>query len=534
MLLTKPLLRCPGGVFGIIVMLKDPATFHLQCPCWWKEVFTQNLTIHGPIHSFLYPDQSSWSLCRKTAPKHDVSTPMLHSRYGVLWMQLSILSPPNKSNQIKSLLLSHHHGTSALVSEILMSVLQTVQKKNNNNNLHMDRQCKKTTNNLHMDRQCKKKQQQQQFTYGQTVQKNNKQFTYGQTVQKKQQTMYIWTDSAKKQQQTNLHMDRQCKKTTTTIYIWTDSAKKQQTIYIWTDSAKKQQTIYIWTDSAKKTTNNLHMDRQCKKNNKQFTYGQTVQKNNKQFTYGQTVQKKQQTIYIWTDSAKKTTNNLHMDRQCKKTALEHLQCSRQCKKTTTIYIWTVHIYRLYRRQCAKYTYIYSVHIVYYKDTLNYQTRQVEFLPKSYILVSSDHMTFSQSSSGSSKCSLANFRRAWTCTGLSRGTRLALQDLSPWRRSVLLMVAFVTLVPALCRSFTRSPRVVLGFLLTVLVIILTPRGEILRGAPDRGRLSVVLYNCSHSWFFSHQAAYLLQIQSSQPGAGLQFCFWCPLTALWSWP
>ncbi|KAJ8010237.1 hypothetical protein DPEC_G00072920 [Dallia pectoralis] len=56
-----------------------------------------------------------------------------------------------------------------------------------------------------------------------------------------------------------------------------------------------------------------------------------------------------------------------------------------------------------------------------------------------------------------------------------------------------MVAFVTLVPALCRSFTRSPRVVLGFLLTVLVIILTPQGEILRGAPDRGRLSVVLYD-----------------------------------------
>ncbi len=61
-------------------------------------------------------------------------------------------------NQIKSLLLSHHHSTSALVSEILMSVIQTVQK-------------------------------------------NNRQFTYGQTVQKKQQTIYIWTDSAKKQQQ---------------------------------------------------------------------------------------------------------------------------------------------------------------------------------------------------------------------------------------------------------------------------------------------------------------------------------------------
>ncbi len=94
-----------------------------------------------------------------------------------------------KSNQkIKSLLLSHHHSTSALVSEILMSVLQTVQK-------------------------------------------NNRQFTYGQTVQKKQQTIYIWTDSAKKQQTiyiwtdsakkttNNLHMDRQCKKTTNNLHM---------------------------------------------------------------------------------------------------------------------------------------------------------------------------------------------------------------------------------------------------------------------------------------------------------------------------
>lgn len=121
-----------------------------------------------------------------------------------------------------------------------------------------------------------------------------------------------------------------------------------------------------------------------------------------------------------------------------------------------------------------------------------QTQEVEFLPKSYVLVSSDHMTFSHSSSGSSKCSLANFRRVRTCTGLSRWTHLALQELSPWLHSVLLMVAFVTLVPALCRLFTRSPHVVLGFLLTILVIIFTLRDEILRGAPDRGTLSVFLY------------------------------------------
>ncbi len=41
----------------------------------------------------------------------------------------SHICPPKISNQIKSLLLSHHHSTCALVSEILESVLQTVQKQ---------------------------------------------------------------------------------------------------------------------------------------------------------------------------------------------------------------------------------------------------------------------------------------------------------------------------------------------------------------------------------------------------------------------
>ncbi len=129
-----------------------------------------------------------------------------------------------------------------------------------------------------------------------------------------------------------------------------DSAEKQQTIYIWTDSAKKQQTIYIWTDSAKNSTG-------------AFTVLQTVQKKQQQqFTYGQTVQK--------------SNSNLHMDRQC--------------KKATAIYIWTVHIYRLYRRQCAKYTYIYSVHIVYYKDILNYQRHIIHRMGASTLCTVSIH------------------------------------------------------------------------------------------------------------------------------------------------
>ncbi len=80
----------------------------------------------------------------------------------------------------------------------------------------------------------------------------------------------------------------------------------------------------------------------------------------------------------------------------------------------------------------------------------------------------------------------------------------LQDFSPSRRSVLPIVFLVTMVPAALRSLTRPSRVVLGYFLSVLMIIETPRGEILHGAPDRGRLTVILFlpfannrtNCCH--------------------------------------
>ncbi len=93
------------------------------------------------------------------------------------------------------------------------------------------------------------------------------------------------------------------------------------------DSAEKQQTIYLWTDSAKKTTNNLHMDRQCKKNNKQFTYGQTVQKKQQTIYIWTDSAKKQQTIYIWTDSAKNNNKQFTYGQTVQ-------------KKQQTIYIWT--------------------------------------------------------------------------------------------------------------------------------------------------------------------------------------------------
>ncbi len=130
---------------------------------------------------------------------------------------------------------------------------------------------------------------------------------------------------------------------------------------------KKQQTIYIWTDSAKNCTGAFTVLQtvQKKKNNSNLHMDrQCKKKQQQQFTYGQTVQKKTTTaIYIWTDSA---------------------------KKTTAIYIWTVHIYRLYRRQCAKYTYMHSVRLVYYRDILNYQRHIIHRMGTSTLCTLSIH------------------------------------------------------------------------------------------------------------------------------------------------
>ncbi len=146
-------------------------------------------------------------------------------------------------------------------------------------------------------------------------------------------------------------MDRQCKKNNKQFtYGQTVQKKTANNLHMDRQCKKTTNNLPMDRQCKKKTTNNLHMDRQCKK--------------------------KQQTIYIWTDSAKTTTNNLHMDRQC--------------KKTTAIYIWTVHIYRLYRRQCAKYTYIYSVRLVYYKDILNYQRHIIHRMGTSTLCTVSIH------------------------------------------------------------------------------------------------------------------------------------------------
>ncbi len=84
------------------------------------------------------------------------------------------------------------------------------------------------------------------------------------------------------------------------------------------DSAEKQQTIYIWTDSAKKKQQTIYIWTDSAKNcTGAFTVLQTVQKKKQQqqFTYGQTVQKKQQQFtygqYIFTDCTEDNVQNTH-------------------------------------------------------------------------------------------------------------------------------------------------------------------------------------------------------------------------------
>ena len=99
----------------------------------------------------------------------------------------------------------------------------------------------------------------------------------------------------------------------------------------------------------------------------------------------------------------------------------------------------------------------------YSAFLFLQTWRVELMPNSSIYVSFDHITCSQASSGSSRCSLANFRWACTCAFFSRGTLHAQQDFNPSRCSVLLMVFFVTVVTTAFRSLTSSSCVGAGLI-----------------------------------------------------------------------
>ncbi len=78
-------------------------------------------------------------------------------------------------------------------------------------------------------------------------------------------------------------------------------------------------------------------------------------------------------------------------------------------------------------------------------------------------------------------------------------------------------------------------VVLGWFLTVLMITETPRGEILHGAPVRGRLTVIL--CFfHLWIITPTVINFSPSCWRWSSSPFQPCVgpWHPWTDLWSWP
>ncbi len=155
------------------------------------------------------------------------------------------------------------------------------------------------------------------------------------------------------------------------------------------------------------------------------------------------------------------------------------------------------------------------------------------MPKSWILVSSDHNTFTQFSSES----LANFRRAVHV--LSWAGR----PCGHCRISVLHGVVCYQLFSwwlwfQLPWDHWQDPPVSSGLIPHRSHDHWNSTRWILHGAPNRGRLTVICVssivnnhtNCCH---FS-PSCLAMSCSPFQPCVGLQSCPWHPWTALWSWP
>ncbi len=139
----------------------------------------------------------------------------------------------------------------------------------------------------------------------------------------------------------------------------------------------------------------------------------------------------------------------------------------------------------------------------------------ELMPKSWILVSSDHNTFTQLSSESLTSDMC-----CTFAFLSRGA---------------CGCCMISVLHGIVCYQSDPPMSFWADSFTVLMIIET---EILYGAPVRGRLTVIL--CFfHLWIIAppvvtfSPSAWRWSCSPFQPCAGLQSHPWRPWTALWSW-
>lgn len=71
-------------VLGIIVLLEDPTVSNFQPSSYWSEAKLKNSQVVLPLHYSIDFVQYTITTCSRRAPKHDATTSILHSWYGVL------------------------------------------------------------------------------------------------------------------------------------------------------------------------------------------------------------------------------------------------------------------------------------------------------------------------------------------------------------------------------------------------------------------------------------------------------------------
>lgn len=68
----------------IIVLLEDPTVSNFQPSSYWSEAKLKNSQVVLPLHYSIDFVQYTITTCGRRAPKHDATTSILHSWYGVL------------------------------------------------------------------------------------------------------------------------------------------------------------------------------------------------------------------------------------------------------------------------------------------------------------------------------------------------------------------------------------------------------------------------------------------------------------------
>ncbi len=118
---------------------------------------------------------------------------------------------------------------------------------------------------------------------------------------------------------------------------------------------------FLWACSRqckKTTTDNLPMDRQCKKTTNNLPMDRQCKKTTNNLHMDRQCKKTTNNLHM-DRQCKKTTNNLHMDRQCKKNN-SNLHMDRQCKKNNSnLHMDSTYLQTVQKTMCKIHIHILS-------------------------------------------------------------------------------------------------------------------------------------------------------------------------------